>query len=89
MDAFGLLRRRVQLAKWLFGVAAVPASLVVLIGAAYGAFLPYAVLAAVCIVQMFYPTLIGLGGRPSRCGIRIRRLWIHGHFGHHHYSRRG
>ena len=61
MGAVELFKRRRQRHKWLFVVAAVPLALFALIGLAYGAFLPYAALAAVCIAQLFYPTWLGWG----------------------------
>jgi hypothetical protein len=59
MQASALFERRDQKGKWLFVVAAVPAALFAFIGIAYGAFLPYAAIAAICIAQVFYPTIIG------------------------------
>lgn len=55
------MTRRQQPARWFFLLAAVPLVLFALIGAAYGGFLPYALLATVCICQFFYPTLLGWG----------------------------
>jgi hypothetical protein len=55
-DVFG---RRTQEAKWLFALAAIPAALFAIVGIAYGAFFLYAPIAAMCIIQMFYPTFFG------------------------------
>lgn len=59
MTANDIFGRRSQGAKWLFAVAAVPATLFAIVGIAYGAFFLYAPIAALCIVQIFYPTLFG------------------------------
>ena len=59
MTATDIFGRRAQEAKWLFALAAVPATLFAIVGLAYGAFLMYAPIAAVCIAQLFYPTLFG------------------------------
>ena len=59
MTAIEVFERRSQEAKWLFALAAVPAALFAMVGIAYGAFFLYAPIAALCIVQIFYPTLFG------------------------------
>jgi hypothetical protein len=56
-----LIQRREQPARWVFVATAMPLVLVALIGSAYGAFVPYAALAGICLVQAFYPTLLGWG----------------------------
>ena len=53
-----LVERREQRARWVFVLGAIPLILFALIGANYGAFLPYAVLAAICLAQAVYPTLL-------------------------------
>jgi hypothetical protein len=56
-----LFERRAQPARWLFVVAALPLIIFALIGANYGAFVPYAVLAGICVIQFVRPTLLGWG----------------------------
>jgi hypothetical protein len=56
-----LFERRNQPARWLFVLGAIPLILVALVGAQYGAFLPYAILAGICILQIGYPTMVGWG----------------------------
>ena len=61
MLADALFSRRHQKTRWLFILAATPLSLFALTGIAYGAFLLYAIPAALCFIQFFYPTLFVWG----------------------------
>lgn len=54
-----LLARRRQPRRILLVVAAMPLALLALLGAQYGSFAQYAVLASICLLQAVYPTLLG------------------------------
>ncbi len=54
-----LLARRRQPKRFLLIAAAIPLAVVGLIGFEYGALIPYAVCAAIFILQVIYPTLLG------------------------------
>ena len=54
-----LLAHRDQPGRLFFVLAAIPLFLTGLVGAEYGAFVPYAILASICVVQAVYPTLLG------------------------------
>ena len=56
-----LLARRQQPGRILLLIAALPLVLTGFAGVEYGAFAPYAILASICLVQAFYPTLLGWG----------------------------
>jgi len=53
-----LVEHREQRARWVFVLGSIPLILFALIGSNYGAFLPYAVLASICLTQAIYPTLL-------------------------------
>jgi hypothetical protein len=54
-----LLARREQPRRIILVAAALPLIFTAFVGAEYGAFAPYAVLASICLGQAIYPTLLG------------------------------
>jgi len=54
-----LLTRREQERRWIFLIATLPFLMAGLMGREYGALVPYTILAVVCVIQCFYPTLLG------------------------------
>jgi hypothetical protein len=57
----GALKRRRQPARWVFIATAVPLIVIGLMGAEHGALFMYGPLAAICLFQVFYPTLLVWG----------------------------
>lgn len=56
-----LFSRRVTQGRWVYILGSITLLLFALWGWEYGAFMPYLPIAALCIVQCFYPTMIGWG----------------------------
>jgi hypothetical protein len=56
-----VLQRRQQPARWVFIVTSLPLILFGLMGAEHGALMLYAPLAAICLIQFFFPTVLGWG----------------------------